>query len=304
LNDSRAVALGKFDPLAMALLGRNLRLALEEQDLVPFPPLEPFPGAGLYALYYRGDFDLYKGLDGGRRPIYVGKAEAGNSSYGDPSDELSPKLYKRIAEKHAASVREVETAGGNLRLADFEVRYLRLDDVWIVLGERALLRAYAPVLWNTVMPGFGANPPGTARRSARSVWDTIHPGRPRAGHLCNRRFTRSEMEGRVRRAVELSLMEPGPDRDEALKAFRAEKASMIWSPPKKGARDGRRLRVFRVSAFLAENRAIGAEIGDDEWVDTAGRVDDMLPDPEEATEANVRAAEAAEAGAASAYAVV
>ena len=94
-----------------------------------------------------------------------------------PPTSYKPKLYNRIA-KHAHSVQEVADApgaGGNLAVDDFEVRYLLLDDVWIVLGERALLRAYAPVLWNTLALGFGANKPGTARGNARSVWDTIHP---------------------------------------------------------------------------------------------------------------------------------
>ena len=134
-------------------------------------------------------------------PVYVGKAEAGNSSYGEPTDENGFQLFKRMV-KHSKSVIE---ANVNLSTDDLRVRHLPLDDAWIVLGERALLRAYRPVLWNTIMPGFGANPPGTDRRNARSIWDTVHPGRPRAGRLCNRRFTldeqaRTYLEGREDRA--------------------------------------------------------------------------------------------------------
>lgn len=282
---------GKFDPLAMSLLERNLREGLEDEGRVPFPPPEPFAGAGLYALYYTGDLELYRGLREKDIPVYIGKAEAGNSAYGGASDDSSPKLYRRIAEKHALSVREVSDAGGNIHLRNFEIRYLKLDDVWIVLGERALLRGYAPVLWNTIMPGFGANPPGTARKNARSVWDTVHPGRPRAGRLCNRRFTRAEMESRITRGVHISTMPAGVDRDSALSELRASRASMIWSPPRKGARD-KRLQVFRVEEFLAENEALGADITEDEWADASGQESDSLPDPEEAAEINVLDAEA------------
>lgn len=249
-------------------------------------------GAGLYALYYQGPLDVYAALRGLDVPIYVGKAEAGNSSYGDPSDESKPKLYNRIR-KHASSIREVAVSGGNLAVDHFEVRYLLLDDVWIVLGERALLRAYAPVLWNTVMPGFGANEPGSDRNNARSIWDTIHPGRPRAGSICNRRFTRAEMEDRIRRGIAASRMLPGTDRDTALTAVRSTSSQMIWSPPKKRDPDRRRL-VFRVEAFLSENAAIGSSLQSHEWRDASGHEDEAEPDPEELAELNTLAAEQAE----------
>jgi hypothetical protein len=286
---------GKFDPLSLDLLSRNLREGLEATDRLPFPPPVLFPGAGLYALYYVGEHELYRRLKGTDIPVYVGKAEAGNSSYGDPSDDVQPKLYRRIAEKHAVSVDEVTRGLGNIRCEDFEVRYLNLDDVWIVLGERALLRAYAPVLWNTIMPGFGANPPGTARRNARSVWDSLHPGRPRAGSLCSRRYTRQEMSARVARAIDISLMPDGSSRQDTLDRLRAERANMIWSPAKKDEKD-KRPRVFRVEAFLAENQAIGTDVGED-WIDAAGDTSAMLPDPEEAAESNILAAESSEADA-------
>lgn len=283
----------KFDPLDLPILSQNLRKALDQRPRTWFPPPERFDGAGLYALYYSGSLPLYAKLrEHDDVPIYVGKAEAGNSSYGDPPDEHKPKLYNRIV-KHARSVQEVADSGGILAVDDFEVRYLLLDDVWIVLGERALLRAYAPVLWNTLAPGFGANEPGTARRNARSVWDTIHPGRPRAGNVCNRRFTRSEMENRIRQGIDTSLIEEGPARDRALGDLRAQKARMIWSPARKDARD-RRFRVFRVDAFESENAAIGSPITPEEWFDASGHESEVVPDPEEAAEQNVLDAELAE----------
>jgi hypothetical protein len=282
----------KFDPLRLDILSQNLREAVDQRPRIAFPPPERFSGAGLYALYYTGSLKLYAGLRDMDIPIYVGKAEAGNSSYGDPLNEDRPKLYERIA-KHARGVQEVDRNGGNLEVSDFEVRYLLLDDVWIVLGERALLRAYAPVLWNTLMPGFGANPPGTARQNGRSIWDTIHPGRPRAGDFCNRRFTRSEMERRIRRGIEISRMADGPDRDAALRDLRSAQARMIWSPPDRRASD-QRFRVFRVGAFVSENQPINSPITPDQWYDASGREPEALPDPEEAAEQNVLDAEEAE----------
>lgn len=285
----------KFDPLGLDILKQNLKKALEQRPHTSFPPPRRFEGAGLYALYYCGSLPLYAKLrDHEHVPIYVGKAEAGNSSYGDPPDETQPKLYDRIA-KHSRSVQEVADSGGNLAVDDFKVRYLLLDDVRIVLGERALLRAYAPVLWNTLALGFGANEPGTARGNARSVWDTIHPGRPRAGNVCNRRFTRSEMEDRIRQGIDISLMDEGPARDRALGDLRAQRARMIWSPARRGATD-QRLRVFRVDAFESENAAIGTPIGPEEWCDASGLESEAVPDPEEAAEQNVLAAELAEVG--------
>src|SRR5437879_4550020 len=97
---------GKFDPLRLDILSQNLKNALDQCDPSAFPPTQRFTGAGLYALYYKGDLPFYENLRNKNIPIYVGKAEAGNSSYGDPSSEGEPKLYNRIA-KHARSIREV-----------------------------------------------------------------------------------------------------------------------------------------------------------------------------------------------------
>lgn len=144
------------------------------------------------------------------------------------------------------------------------------------------------------MPGFGANPPGTARKNARSIWDTIHICRPRAGGVCNRRFTRVEMEERIRRGVEAALTPEGEDRDAALRDLKAP-ARKIWLPAGNGASDPRHL-VFRVDAFLSENAAIGSQITPDEWRDASGLEAEAMPDPEEAAEQNTLVAEQAEDG--------
>ena len=161
---------------------------------------------GLYALYYVGDLPIYSTLKQHDPPvpIYVGKAEAGSSSYGRPlSGTDATKLSNRIKD-HARSIRQ---ATENLRTEDFRVRYLVLSDAWIVLGESALLQAYYPVLWNTFVTGFGSNAAGTDRRNGRSIWDTLHGGRPRAGRLPpNRSYTRPEADQLPILAVEVFLV--------------------------------------------------------------------------------------------------
>ncbi|MFE5565476.1 Eco29kI family restriction endonuclease [Amycolatopsis japonica] len=251
----------RFNPLDPAAIGTLLREKLEQETPHSFPPA-PFRGAGLYALYYIGSRvteyqPLAKAfLTGLHIPVYVGKAEAGNSNYGHEPNYDATNLYDRIA-KHAKSVAEVEYSnGGDLALNDFRVKFLCLDDAWIVLGERALLRAYRPVLWNTIVSGFGSNPPGTARTNARSVWDTMHPGRDRAGLLPHRSLTLDEMRARVMEGVRISLISDNGARDARLESL--TRPTTIWSPPRKGDPD-QRIIVRDEIRFLAEVERMGLE---------------------------------------------
>jgi hypothetical protein len=251
----------QFDPLGLDLLGRNLREEMDGRPRVSLDKVKPFPGAGLYALYYKGDLEIYKDLKGLDIPIYVGKASAGDSSYGDPPDMTERKLFGRIRD-HRSSIKQAD----NLDPSHFDVRFLTLDDIWIVLGERALLRAYSPVLWNTVMTGFGGNPPGQGRRNARSVWDSIHPGRKRAARLlCNRNYTSTEIENLISNAIDISLMEAGEQRDKELKKFRNSPAQIIWEEAKGSGNGPKPVLVFREDAFLEENARFGFDLSTLEW---------------------------------------
>ncbi|GAP52657.1 putative type II restriction enzyme [Streptomyces azureus] len=271
---------GRFNPLGLGQLSENLRQALEAQPKVALADLQTFEGAGLYALYYRGTLPIYTPLLHTNVPLYVGKAEAGNSSYGDTPNERKPKLYRRI-DKHRTSIKESD----NLSVGDFDVRYLLLDDVWIVLGERALLRAYSPVLWNTLLTGFGSNPAGGARTNPRSYWDTMHPGRPRAAnYLCNRTLTRQEIDARVKEGIEVSLMMPGADRDRALAVLRRRKYRAIWSLPGKKD-DDKRFVVYRPDAFMEENAAFGVSVESAEWREAHTSVS-VAAEPSELEEAD------------------
>lgn len=177
-----------FNPLDKKNLGTSVADALLESPRRPLPPREKFVAAGVYAIYYKGDFPLYRRLADpnkkgkGRKdvPIYVGKAIPSGGRKGGPIDEISPGtvLYNRLAE-HADSIKEVE----NLQIHDFFCRYLAVDDIWIPLGESLLIRKFNP-LWNVALDGYGNHDPGKGRYQQQiSPWDVLHPGRSWAKKL-------------------------------------------------------------------------------------------------------------------------
>ncbi len=142
--------------------------------------VRPFEGAGIYALYYNGDFPAYSPISGKETPIYVGKAIPKGARKGRAGPGAAPGnvLYQRLKE-HTRSIAQVS----NLRLEHFLCRYLVVEDIWIPLGEKLLIERFAP-LWNTVVDGFGIHEPGKGRHQQQcSLWDVIHPGRPLAAKL-------------------------------------------------------------------------------------------------------------------------
>ncbi len=145
-----------------------------------------FNGAGIYAIYYTGDFAPYRQVAEQNlnhkfdQPIYVGKAVPPGARKGGFGLSASPgaALFRRLAE-HAKSIEVTE----NLKISDFFCRYLVSDDIWIPLGESLLIEQFLP-LWNILIEGFGIHTPGKGRaRQVRSKWDTLHPGRALAAGL-------------------------------------------------------------------------------------------------------------------------
>jgi hypothetical protein len=168
-----------FNPLDKTNLGRGVADALLVQPVVVLPPPE-LVGAGIYVIYYEGDFDLYEEIAKANRngaylwPIYVGKAVPAGARKGGFGLGANPGLvlYKRLAE-HADSI----NCATNLDLADFKCRFLVVEDIWIPLAESLLIEMFAPV-WNRKIEGFGIHDPGGGRRGQRrSAWDELHPGR-------------------------------------------------------------------------------------------------------------------------------
>lgn len=186
-----------YNPLDKRNLAESTANALLARPAGPLPPPEPFIGAGIYAIYYTGDFPGYRRIAEQNRqgrfeaPIYVGKAVPPGARKGGYGLGEAPGrvLFNRLKE-HAESIRQTT----NLSLADFACRHLVTDEIWIPLAEALLIEKFKPV-WNRLIDGFGIHDPGKRRPQERSKWDTLHPGRPFAERLPRNRRTADELLG-------------------------------------------------------------------------------------------------------------
>lgn len=187
-----------YNPLEKRRLAESIVRELLECDAERMPPDDPFIGAGIYLIYYKGNLSLYEPLAQLNRkllayPIYVGQAVTPGGRKGSFSDmSTSPALFKRLSE-HVGSIRQKQ----DLKLEDFFCRYLVIDEFWISLAESLLIESYRP-LWNVIVDGFGNHDPGAGRhRGKRTSWDTLHPGRAWAERLQPRGLTRDQIERKV-----------------------------------------------------------------------------------------------------------
>ena len=188
-----------FNPLDKKHLGESVAEAMLEGPVHALPP-EPFIGAGIYAIYYIGDFDPSTQMaespptDQLQWPLYVGTAVppgARKEGFGLGADP-GTALFKRLSE-HYESV----SAAQNLNQNDFYCRYLVVDDIWIPLAESLLIERFQPV-WNRVLDGFGNHDPGKGRyEQQRSPWDEVHPGRVWAEKLNPAAFPADVLSERV-----------------------------------------------------------------------------------------------------------
>ncbi len=189
-----------FNPLDKRNLGESVADALMQQPVVNLPP-DSFFGAGIYAIYYTGDFPLYSAVS--KRnisnkyewPIYVGKAVPEGSRKGGYGlgDNPNKALYQRL-KQHSSSISQVE----NLNLNHFFCRFLVVDDIWIPLAESLLIEMLSP-LWNKCIDGFGIHTPGKGRvNQQKSEWDTIHPGRHFANKLPNNKIERDQLVKKIK----------------------------------------------------------------------------------------------------------
>ena len=188
-----------FNPLDKENLGKSVSTAILTQPVIPFTELRDFVGAGVYAIYYTGDFPLYKKIafankDEFMQPIYAGKAVPQGSRKGNLIlDSLSGNdLYRRLND-HRKSIESVQ----NLSVEDFYFRYLIVDDIWIPLTESMLIEKFSPV-WNVVLEGFGNHNPGDGRYNGKiPLWDMVHPGREWAKKLKPRKETIGELLDKI-----------------------------------------------------------------------------------------------------------
>ncbi|MDH4162909.1 MAG: Eco29kI family restriction endonuclease [Nitrospirota bacterium] len=169
-----------YNPLDKKNLGVSVAEALLSRDILPLSSLKPFNGAGVYVIYYTGNFESYRLISKLNKqgkfqaPIYVGKAvPPGARKGGFNTSEMKTKaLHNRLIE-HAESIKVAD----NLKIEDFHCRFLVVDDIWIPLGESLLIAKFSP-LWNKLIDGFGNHDPGKGRYEGLcSRWDVLHPGR-------------------------------------------------------------------------------------------------------------------------------
>jgi len=167
-----------YNPLDHVNLARSVELTLLQQEAQSLPLAETFAGAGLYALYYQGNFEPYAPIsapNGSGPPIYVGRARptgarTGVQALDAPAGRV---LFHRLRE-HWKSIEVAK----NLDIVDFRCRYLVCEELFISMGEALLITQFRP-LWNRHVAGFGLHDPGRGRHgSERSEWDELHPGRP------------------------------------------------------------------------------------------------------------------------------
>jgi hypothetical protein len=97
------------------------------------------------------------------------------------SREQGASLSMRLSE-HKKTIAFVESnrEGGNLKVSEFNYRYLVVRSGWELAAEQYLIRHFKPV-WNKetkICFGFGKHGDAPATRvNLRSPWDVLHPGR-------------------------------------------------------------------------------------------------------------------------------
>lgn len=209
-----------FDPLSYASLGAATAEALLSREITPLGELPSFKGEGIYAIYYKGDFEPYAVLseandhDRWAMPIYVGKADPKGGRHGvrkDDGDDNAPVASAGVSDgyslrerlrHHSNSIK----AAVNIRIEDFWCRFLLVNRVWVGLGEQMMIGHHTPI-WNAPINGFGNNMPGAGRpgkegqKTGRSRWDTLHPGRPWADALAPRGETAEMIANEVRQIL-------------------------------------------------------------------------------------------------------
>ncbi|MGD0961961.1 MAG: Eco29kI family restriction endonuclease, partial [Methylomonas sp.] len=111
-----------YNPLDKRNLGASVAEAMLSRKPVSLGELERFNGAGVYAIYYAGDFEAYRPISELNRngniqaPIYVGKAVPPGARKGGLGllDSQNQALFKRLSE-HAESI----NLARNLKIEDF-----------------------------------------------------------------------------------------------------------------------------------------------------------------------------------------
>ncbi len=182
-----------YNPLDKLSIARSIEMQLLARMAFPLKDTNSIKGAGVYAIYYTGNNPAYTSVAQANNnekfglPIYIGKAIPKGGRKGGLGAEASKgrALADRLSH-HAASIAQV----ADLKLKDFWVRHLVLEDVWIPLGENMLIETFRPA-WNLAIDGFGNKDPGNRRKTQyKSPWDVLHPGRKAMEKLADSSLTK------------------------------------------------------------------------------------------------------------------
>lgn len=215
-----------YNPLKKENLARSIEIAVLKSAVDPMTKLDHIVGAGVYVIYYTGPYPAYAGIasanSGGAftRPIYIGKAiPKGGRKGGLTKDSSTGTAIRSRLAQHAASIKETS----NLDLADFHVRHLVVDDIWIPLGENMLIETFKPV-WNQAIDGYGNKTPGRGRElQAKSMWDMLHPGRKKFIKLPDNPLSLEFLTKRVEDFLADKPMDPLPKKvRDAIEAAEAD----------------------------------------------------------------------------------
>lgn len=192
-----------YNPLQKRNLAESIVRAILNKKPRRLSDTDGLHGAGVYIIYYTGDFPLYAPVAERNRegkfeqPIYVGKAIPKGGRKGGFADDDSAAKGKALKDRlgqHFASVSEAN----NLVESEFLYRCLVVDEIFIPLGENMLIEQFRPA-WNVVIDGFGNKDPGRRRSDQyRSPWDVLHPGRLFADKLGQHPNTAEEFADSIR----------------------------------------------------------------------------------------------------------
>ena len=189
-----------YNPLEKFNIARSIEIELLVRPAHALSRTDEILGAGVYVIYYTGSFQSYRPVaeanrkDAFTKPIYIGKAipKGGRKGGLTMAAGIGRALTERLRQ-HAGSINEA----ANLDLADFYVRHLVVDDIWIPLGENMLVETFKP-LWNRAIDGFGNKDPGNRRATQyKSPWDILHPGRKFAQKLADGPLNITMLEQRI-----------------------------------------------------------------------------------------------------------
>jgi hypothetical protein len=166
-----------FDPASFEVTAHLIAMTLLAQKLTNLDETPNEYGSGVYALYYIGSLPYYRPIRKTNFPIYVGSAKP-QTTYASRAQDQGEALAGRLAD-HLKSIRAVERYRyGNLSVKDFRFRYLCVRSGWELAAEQYLIHRFQPV-WNIICSGIGKHgDESKTRQNNRSIWDTIHRGRP------------------------------------------------------------------------------------------------------------------------------